>query len=281
MDGTNPKVSFIPKSSLVREVSFLDRPRPRSVMGSLAIFAFIATAGSYGGLYLYNDSLGKKIVAKTNEIKSTQKEFSDAPQVEKAKVFLSRVALARELLDTHILVSPVISFLSNNTVGSVVYDKFSFMHGANGETLELFGEAPSYASLAYQGDVLRGKTKELSNMSIHEVGLTKFGTVTFALTMTFNPGYLSYTRNLKISESATAQSMTEEIMNPISKTATSSASSTSSLTKLPASVATSTALGEGLPLKIVIVPRATSSVGMSTPSAQSVLRSLWTRFKFW
>ena len=106
MDGTNPKLSFIPKGSLVREESFLERRRPQSVMGIVATLAFILSFGSYAGLYFYRVSLSKEVGSKTEEINRTQKIFSDAPQVDKAKLFRARADLARELLASHIIVSP-------------------------------------------------------------------------------------------------------------------------------------------------------------------------------
>lgn len=277
MEGTNPKISFIPKGSLVREESFLERPRPRSVMGLLAIFVFVASVGSYVGLRYYANNLAKEIVAKTDEIRGTQKEFNNAPQVGKAKSFRSRAALAKELLDAHTVVSPALTFLSENTLANVLYNKFSLdTLNVGGKTLELSGEAPSYASLAYQRDVLQKKTKELSSVSIHDVGITKLGTVSFAVTMVFSPDYLSYTKNLNISESAIPQSLGADIMVPVSSTATSSVGQAFARPSSSELVATSTGSMNVLPPKpvvpIVIVP---------TSQPQSTFGSLWARFKFW
>lgn len=267
MEGTNPKVSFIPKGSLVREESFLERPRPRSVMGFLAFFAFIISVGSYAGLYFYRGTLEEKIVTKNAEIIKTQTKFKDAPQVLKAQVFRSRALLAKELLDTHTLVSPVLSFLSDNTLTSVLYNDFAFNQGVDGPTVELSGEAPSYASLAYQGDVLRKKTKELSDVSIHGVGLTKFGTVSFALTLNFAPDYLSYTKNHNASG----------LQSPTADTTNSSAVSTPALSTNPAE-----------PWKesqsSAVPPNAISPIAGQAPivqGEQSFLGSLWSHLKFW
>ena len=275
MENTNQKISFIPKGSLVREESFLDRPRPKSVIGIFAIFVFVASVSSYVGLRFYNDTLANDIVSKTDEIKRAQKEFSDAPQVGRAKVFQSRAALARELLDTHTLVSPALSFLSQGTVSSILYNGLSFTNGEEGAVLVLSGEAPNYASLAFQGDVLREKNKELSNVSIYDVGLTKIGTVTFAIAMTFAPDYLSYTKNLNTS--ATSFQGFDGLMTGIPPTvATSSGSSSLPPWSLPVSVATtSVSSGTALPHGGMV------TVSSPSPEQTSAPRSLWSRFKFW
>lgn len=288
MDGTNPKVSFIPKSSLVREESFLERPRPRSVMGILAIVAFFASAGSYAGLYYSQSSLEKQILAKAQEIKNAQSELSSKPQIERAKLFRSRALLAQELLNTHTLVSPVLSFVSTSTISSVMYDKFSLTHKAEGTVLELSGEAPTYAALAYQGDVLREKTKELANVSIHNVSLTSFGTVLFTLTMTFNPAYPSYIRNLGVSESMPAVSQTSEgVSAPLSSgAATSTAGAIVPPVELPVINATSTVSDAGVgssttTASVPVVSPVTPVKAITAVPRQSFLSSLWARFKFW
>lgn len=195
MDGSSSKVSFIPKGSLIREESFLERRRPRSVIGFIAVSVFVLSVSAYIVLYYYNSSLTQVIVDKTTEIRKLQKEFNDAPEVGEAKVFRARTDLARELLDSHTVVSPVFSFISKNTVGSILYEKFSFRLAQEGPTLELSGEAPSYSSLAYQTDVFRKQTKELSSFSVKDIALTKFGSVTFTFALVFNPNYLSYVKN--------------------------------------------------------------------------------------
>lgn len=275
MDSTTPKVSFIPKGSLVRETAFLERRRPRSAIGFIAALAFVASVGSYAGLYFYNDSLEKKVVAKTDEINSIQKKFSDAPQIAKAQVFRARTKIASELLDSHTLVSPVFTFLSDYTLESILYEKFSFTRGADGATVELLGEAPSYAALAYQGDVLRERTKELSKFDINNVSLTKFGTVSFVLSLTFVPTHLAYADSLGGTDDRSLQEdMT--IFFP-EQGVESSAVSTDS----PSDTAISTeVVGDA-----EVVDQGTKAGGVSVaePSAekQSMLKTLWSRFKFW
>ena len=75
MDSTNPKVSFIPKGSLVREESFLERRRPQSAIGFIAAFAFVLAVGSYAGLFYYNNALVIVVAEKRTEIKTAQKRI--------------------------------------------------------------------------------------------------------------------------------------------------------------------------------------------------------------
>lgn len=283
MDGSNSKISFIPKGPLTREESFLERKRPRSAIGFLAAFVFLASVGSYVGLYFYDASLVKKITDKNKDIQDVKNRFSKSPEVVQAKVFRARADLAKELLAQHIAVSTIFTFLSENTLESVVYEKFSFVRGADGLHLVLVGEAPTYASLAYQADRLREKTKELAGFSLENVALTPFGNVTFTLKMTFVPSYLSYKSEADLGASSP----------PLAPETTTPKENVAYATPLLAAATTSSSLStEGSvtpPIFSQTDPKATSSVGhlavvlstTTTSSVASKVNSWWLRFKFW
>ncbi len=214
-NNTAPKISFIPKGSLIREETFLERPRSRSAIGIVAIFVFIISAGSFAGLYFYNNLLNDQVATKLDQIQSIQKVFSDSPQVDKAKNFRSRAEIIQGLLDGHTTVSPILDFLSANTLTSIMYTKFSFTRENGVFTVELNGEAPTYAALAYQREVLKGKTTELQSSTISNVSLTPFGTVSFSLELVFNPAYLSYVKNINtVTPTAFATTSESAIVSP-------------------------------------------------------------------
>lgn len=285
MDGTNSKISFIPKGSLVHEESFLERPRPRSAMGILSIIALIVSAGSYFGLNFYSDSIDMDRTTKAEQINQLQKKFSDAPQVGEAQLFRLRAEFAREILDEHTTVSPVFDFLSANTVQSIFFDRFSFARSLSGATVALSGEAPSYAVLASQGDILRSRTAELSNFTISRVVLSKSGTVTFDLSLVFKPEYISYARSLA--------RITRDASSPRMATTTSAFGSRGSST--PSVMAPSMIMATSGDLSLATVSSTTGNGALSqdTQVAQtgaslekksalrSFFESLWTRFKFW
>lgn len=287
MDGNKSNISFIPKKSLVRSESFLERPRPRSAIGFLAVIILILSIGSYVGLSFYKDTIDKKITAMTGEINNTQKRFEKAPQVEEAQIFLSRMSIAKEIMDAHVVASPVLEFISDNTISSVMFESFSLKQDGGSAIVELPGEAPTYAALAYQGDVLRKKTKELSSFLIHNVSLTEDGTVKFSLTLDFAPGFMSYVKNLRAVPEVPVVAPKTEIINPTTKVATSSVVSGGLPAGSSVIIATST---NTLPIAL---PRVSTTSAMSSkvsPSTvqvsavkqeQSVFRSMWEKFKFW
>lgn len=295
MDGTNPKVSFIPKGSLVREESFLERRRPRSAIGVIAISFFILSIGVYAGLYYYNNSLTQAIAAKTIEIKNAQKEFSNIPEVGEARVFSARADLARELLSAHRVTSPVLAFLSKNTTENILYNKFSFKNGPDGLVLELSGEAPTYSALAYQADVFRSQTAEISKFSVRDVVLTKVATVTFAFVIVFTPEYLLYTNNLSNLAAATSTPVINPsafvINPPTPSVSTTSSTILKAVEDYPAEQPSSSAGAGSTPASgasnsannWTVSPRdtATTSGVAKITEEQSVLKFLWSKFKFW
>ncbi|MDD5152746.1 MAG: hypothetical protein PHS95_01960 [Candidatus Pacebacteria bacterium] len=199
MANNSLKFSFIPKSSFGQEESFIGRKRPRSIIEFIASVCFVLSIGLFAGLYLYNISVTKQVSNKQKEIDAT--EVYDQAGIDKATSFRTRVELAQTLLNAHLAVSPIFNFLTQNSLNSIYYSDFSFKKEADNWVLDLTGEAPSYSSLAYQTDVLQkniteNNKKELSSFELSNVTLTKFGTVAFALKVTFTPRYLSYTRTL-------------------------------------------------------------------------------------
>ncbi|MBI5400696.1 MAG: hypothetical protein HZB12_01080 [Candidatus Yonathbacteria bacterium] len=297
MDSTNSnsRISFIPKRSLVREESFLERPRPRSAMGILAVIMFVASAGSYLGLYYYSASIDQDRTTKVKDIEQLQSKFSNAPQVGEAQLFRLRAELAHELLNGHTTVSPIFDFLSQYTVGSIFFGNFSFTHGVEGAAVSLRGEAPSYSALAYQGDILRARTEELSRVAITNVVLSKLGTVTFDLALTFRPEYISYAMSLKrVPETAPLQEKATIAPSALGSHGTSTAETM--VPNMPALMvaggASTTPSAPSAPsggfsgAESSAAPSAVhngeASQSIAVPSEkQSFFGSLWARFKSW
>lgn len=282
MDGSNPKVSFIPKGSLVREDSFLERRRPKSVIGFIAGIFFVVSTGSYAALYYLNDSLNQTIATKRGEIQKAKEEFNNASEVGEARIFRARADLARELLNKHRVTSPVFTFLFDNTTESIMYEKFSFIVKPEGATLVLSGEAPSYAALAYQSDVLKLKERELSKFSIRDISLTKFGTIMFTLELVFRPDYLLYTKNLN-TKGIEKEPVVKIETKPVVATSTEMAPQTAQaeVSEVISGVPTGDALEENVTDNMVaenvpIVEKSTDTV-----QKRSILRELWSKFKFW
>ncbi len=186
------KVSFVPKSALVREQAFLARRRPRSLFSFLAVVALVVSVGAYIVLLVYNESIERNIQTNIESAENSRQRFLQDQNIENARTFQARTSIAKELLDNHTVVTPVFEFLNNNTLSNIYYSNFSLKRAETGFALELRGEAPSYAALAYQSDIFSGHT-ELAHATFTGITLTRFGTVEFVAHLEFVPGFFLYT----------------------------------------------------------------------------------------
>lgn len=286
MTSDQPKVSFIPKDTLVREEAFLERPRPRSLLGFLAVVSLLASVGAYAGLYFFNFTIKQQADEILAKVEEAQSVFTQAPPIEEARLFQKRAQLAEELLNTHTVVTPVFKFLEENTLSSIYYSSFSLKKGEDGFSVELAGEAPSYASLAYQSDKLGSKPAELNEFSFSNITLTKFGSVGFNLKLVFSPDYLLYSRhlgteyeNITLSplSSSTPDTSTASVAVGEQNVASSGAPGVTQTIVLPSSDAPSL-----VPSFEVDLSSASVSETTALPETQaSSNASFWSFFKFW
>lgn len=295
MNSNAPKVSFIPKNSLTHEDDAFGTSRPKSLVAALAVVIFAVTVGVYGGLLYYKSLLAEEIQKQTVKIKTAQDKLTKSPDVEKAKVFNTRAELARQLLDSHLVVSPIFDFLSLNTITAIKYESFAFKREVGIDSLELKGEAPSYASLINQLDIIKKKQIEISGFEIRDIGLTKLGTVTFTLKLSFVPGYLSYTNDQrKSNENAVFDTQTSAPMNAVSGTGQQmpQLGTTSPSLAVPVLQDSGTTLdasvGQNAPTAPLSMTERTPEKTESVDFTQSELlpseggsRSFWSWIKFW
>lgn len=287
MDSVASKISFIPKTPLAHEERFFERKRPRSVMGVIAGTVLTISVGLYAGLYYWNIVLAEKIITKTNEINELQGAFTASPYVSEAKMFRSRADLAKELLSQHIVISPIFDFISEATLQDVLYESFAFSKSDAGWTLELAGEAPSYAVLAYQSDILKKKTEELDSFAIKNVALTRFGTVHFSLSLVFAPEYISYTKNI----STTDELSSIGVATPTSSMIPESPSEEPSINVVIDIPVTTEQAESGEWTVASEQPTVNATTSTTTSRTQeavgvgerdpSKLQLLWSKFKFW
>ncbi len=191
MIDNTPKISFIPKTSLVQEQPFIQRKRPRNIINAIGAFVFFVVIGAYFSIYLYEVSLIKDIEAKTSDISSAQEAFEKAPEIAKAKIFRARSDVALELLKQHIIVSPVFGFIEKMTLKNIEYSSFTFKREGKLLIVDLKGEAPSYQSIAYQADEFHKKNNVIDSFSFSKLTLTNFGSVQFLLRLSFKRSYMT------------------------------------------------------------------------------------------
>ncbi len=205
------KISFIPKKPLARKIKKTTRPVSALLFLSFGIF-FIVIA-SYGALYLYKSNLKEVLNEKTKELETERKKADPSGIVEKSKKIQTKINNAKELLDKHVALSRMFDLLEELTLNNIVLNGLT-LEKENIDTsntdltneqaqntdisnfiIKTTGVASSYASLAYQSDVLKNEVKEnrrVKSFSISNPSLDESGNISFDLEVSVNPAVLLY-----------------------------------------------------------------------------------------
>jgi hypothetical protein len=226
------KISFIPQKPLIKR----ERSRVLSVNLFLffSSFLFFVTLAAYAGLYFYNINLEKTLVEKKEELALEKEKIDPKDIIKESQELQTRIINAKKLISEHIIISPIFGFLEEITLKSISFDSLSFTKEAEGGSLraaptptsplapqkttglgvvEITGQAPNYASLAYQSDVLKEEMKKgdkIKKFSISNMSLDESGNILFNLKISFNLPFLSYKEMFK---EKTTPDITEESNN--------------------------------------------------------------------
>jgi hypothetical protein len=197
---TKMQTSFIPKKPIVATP---DESRGISLFLLLAIIIFIVSLAMAGGVFLWKDSLVKKIAEDKVALESEKQSYE-----EKTIDFLirldDRIRVSEELLSRHLAVSPVFYMLEKSTLQKVRLKTMKFSYNGDKGQIDLTGLAQSYATLANSNQSYEVLSKQsdsfgaenlrtlISQPVISDFSPTADGSVAFSFSATVNPGLVSY-----------------------------------------------------------------------------------------
>lgn len=190
-----PNISFIPKQSLAKGGS--QKRRPVSLLMVISVGLLLLSAGAYGGLYFYANSIAQDNVAKEEQLNSLRGDI-DRSTLEEARLVEARLEGADALVQQHIALSSVFAFLEENTLSDVQLTSFSFAReteeGGEGTdlTLSLDGRAPDFAGVIALRRSLFENTDVLANGELTNVSLGEAGEVNFGLRAVVDPSAITY-----------------------------------------------------------------------------------------
>ncbi len=213
------KVSFIPKKPLLRKTE--KQTRPMSLLLFLSFFIFFITLAAYGGLYFYYANLKAVLEDKTKELEIAKEKADPTGSIEKAEILQAKINNTKNLLSKHVAPSRVFNLLEEVTLKSITLNGFTLekessavrqtgIKGDGSEAVSMSdfviktgGTAYSYASLAYQSDILKKEVKEnnrIKSFSITNLIPDTEGRVTFTLDLVLHAPFLSYKDTLDTQE---------------------------------------------------------------------------------
>lgn len=190
--------SFIPKRPIDPGTDTAPT-RSRSV-GLLSLITFVIVVGTgiaFAGVYLYERQLlsqKAKLVQSIGEARDgIGTEFvSDMKRLD------ARISGVKELINNHIVVTPIFEALQATTLRSIQYKEFGYMiktdqiTKTNSLVVELAGSAKNYASIALQSDAFSSnkliKNPVFSNLTVDD----KTRNINFKLSFSVDMADLSY-----------------------------------------------------------------------------------------
>jgi len=209
------KVSFIPKKPLSRRTE--RRTRPVSFLLFASFFIFFITLASYGGLYFYYANLKTVLDNKTKELEVAKEKADPTGAIEKAEKLQVKINNTKNLLNKHVAPSKIFNLLEEVTLKSIVLNGFT-LEKRNKQVNQVesksitqavstfnfvvntSGVAQSYASLAYQSDILKKEIKEnnrIESFLITNLSPNEKGEISFTLEIVLRAPFLSYKDTVK------------------------------------------------------------------------------------
>ncbi|HEU5114799.1 MAG TPA: hypothetical protein VFT82_03465 [Candidatus Paceibacterota bacterium] len=183
------RTSFIPKkpitASPVRSAPVI------SLFSLLATVLFIVSLALSGGVFFYQRYLQTQIDSDKVSLDKAKGAFE--PDIINQIVRLdTRIETGKQLLSSHLAVTPFFDFLSSITLQDVRFTDFNFSYLAPDKIVVIMkGQATGYAAVALQSDVLNAQ-KKLRETMISDLTLDPEGTVSFSVSTIVDPSLVSY-----------------------------------------------------------------------------------------
>jgi hypothetical protein len=164
------KTSFIPRKSLAPSATIPNANlNPQNKTTASSFFSFIATiiflviCVGYGALFLWEYQLKNKIVSQEKQMQESIKVL-DESFIQSATRLDTRIKEANKIIRNHVSPSTLYAFLSEYTLASLSFSKFTFADNRDG-TIKLKGEGEAfrYESIVLQSDEF-AKSKYLRNI---------------------------------------------------------------------------------------------------------------------
>lgn len=199
----NFQTSFIPKKPIVEERA--TRARSVGFFAIISIFILFSVLLATGGLYLYKGSLTKNITQMTNDLNLAKNRF-EVSKITELQLLDKRLRASSQILANHIAVTPIFQALSDLTMKTVRYTKFSYDLGTDKNSkvdVKLSGQAVSYLDVALQADLFTTKDegKNFIDPVFSNLTLDDSGNVLFDLEFSVDPSFVNYKQTLLTTQS--------------------------------------------------------------------------------
>jgi len=187
------KTSFIPQKSLNPIVK---KKSSTSLFTIIAILIFVISAASSIGVFAYKKILEKSINQKAVSLERAKEAF-DPGLIEELTALNNRIEASKDILASHILLTPLFALIEESTLKSVKFNQFDFTVQDSGQMeLQMDGQATDYATVVLQSDLF-GKNRFLSDQIFADINLDNSGNISFSYKAMVNPSLLLFKSNVE------------------------------------------------------------------------------------
>jgi len=184
------QTSFIPKKPILAQQETRS-PRTINLLSLLATILFVLAVAISAATFLYNNLLIKQIAANKDSLDKARGAF-DPELIQQMIRRDTRIETSKNLLKSHLSITPFFDLLASITLKSVRFRDFSFTYLASDKILvSMKGQARDYASVALESDLLN-QQKYLKGTVLGDMSLEPTGTVGFTVSTTVDPALISY-----------------------------------------------------------------------------------------
>jgi hypothetical protein len=233
------QTSFIPKAPVVGTTSIPTRST-KSLFSVITFIFLILVILSAVGLFFYKNYLLSKIETLSASLVRAEGYF-DQETISELDLYSKRSAVAKTVLNNHIIISPLFSLLAEITIPSIQYTSFDHKNSGDVFSVNISGIARDYRSVAIQAEVFNGaKGRYLKNVVFSNLNRDKNGYITFNLTFDVDKALFSYQDNSVLQSKTNPQEAPKQktVDNISNANSTVNASSTSLLNSAPANTTT-------------------------------------------
>ena len=186
------QTSFIPKKPVTTSI---ERRQPTSLFTVISTFILVVMVLSSIGLFVYKNYLTKQREELSAVLGDIRESF-EQDTISELELYDKRASAAKEVLNSHIVLSPMFTLLGSLTVPSIQYTKFEHQTTDKGFFVKISGTARDYRSIALQADAFNTtKGRSFKNVVFSNLTKEKTGFVGFDFEFIVDPALLSYEKN--------------------------------------------------------------------------------------
>ena len=192
------QTSFIPKKP-INTISPVSR-RSASLFSVFTVIILIIMVVSSIGLFIYKGYLNKQKEVLSATLLRVRDSF-EKETIDELELFDKKTNIAQDILNDHIVLSPLFELLGELTIPTIQYTKFEHQTSEKGFYVKMSGIAKDYRSIALQADVFNvARGRYLKDVVFSNLLKDKSNYVTFNIEFSVDPSLLSYEKNILLQE---------------------------------------------------------------------------------